>query len=69
MGHFTPTQIHTLANVPLAAGSTAGVRYVRLVMLGTQAGNFAGVDCSMPNAAGCLFVDSSELVVQGTPAS
>ena len=68
-GAFTPAQIHTLANVPLAAGSTAGVRYVRLVMLGSQAGNFAGVDCSIPNAAGCLFVDSSELVVQGTPAS
>ncbi|WP_426566319.1 M36 family metallopeptidase [Angustibacter sp. McL0619] len=67
-GHFTPAQIHTLANVPLAAGSTAGVRFVRLVLLGTQTGDF-GVDCTTVVTSGCVFIDASELVVQGTPAT
>ncbi|GAA4358963.1 hypothetical protein GCM10023145_32200 [Angustibacter luteus] len=67
-GHFTPAQIHTLATVPLTAGSTSGVRYVRLVLLGTQTGDF-GVNCTTVVTSGCVFIDASELVVQGVPAA
>ena len=51
-------------SVPLAAGSTTDVRFVRYTMIGTQVGD-AGGTC--PGAfSGCDFMDSTELAVYGT---
>ena len=65
-GHFTPTQ-RTVNTVPLAAGSTANVQYVRYTMRSTQVADLGG---TCPGAfSGCSFMDSTELAVYGTPAS
>jgi extracellular elastinolytic metalloproteinase len=63
-GHFTPAQ--RAANpVPLAAGSTAGVRYIRYTMLSTQVADLGG---TCPGAfSGCDWVDTTELAVYGAP--
>ena len=65
-GHFTPTQ-RVMNTIPLAAGSTAGVQYVRYSMLGTQTADIGGF-CPGPYS-GCSFVDSTELAVYGAPAA
>ena len=65
-GHFTPTQ-RIMNTIPLAAGSTAGVLYVRYWMLGTQTADIGG---ACPGAySGCSFVDSTELAVYGAPSA
>jgi len=65
-GHFTPAQ-RTVNTVPLAAGSTANVSYVRYTMMSTQVADLGG---TCPGAySGCDFMDSTELGVYGTPAS
>ncbi|MDT5043651.1 MAG: extracellular elastinolytic metalloproteinase [Actinoplanes sp.] len=65
-GHFTVTQ--RVANpIPLAAGSTAKVQFVRYWMLGTQTPDLGGT-CP-GNFSGCTYVASSELGVYGVPAS
>jgi extracellular elastinolytic metalloproteinase len=68
-GHFTPAGDGQLTSVPLAAGSTSGVRYLRYSMLGSQVAD-VGASCSpVPTAPGCVFVDTSEVVVLGSPAA
>jgi extracellular elastinolytic metalloproteinase len=64
-GHFTPADRH-LTTVPLAPASTTGVKFVRYTMIGTQVGDLGG---TCPGAfSGCDFMDSTELIVFGTPA-
>ena len=63
-GHFTPAD-RKPTSVPLAAGSTAGVQFVRYTMIGTQVGDLGGT-CP-GNFSGCDFMDSTELAVYGTP--
>jgi len=64
-GHFTPADRH-MTSIPLAAGSTAGVRFVKFTMIGTQVGDIGG-SCPGP-FSGCDFMDSVELAVYGAPA-
>jgi len=54
--------------VGLPAG-TAGVKFVRYTMISTQVEDLGGT-CNPPNGNfdGCLFIDSVELGVYGTPA-
>jgi extracellular elastinolytic metalloproteinase len=62
-GHFGIANRNQMNPVPLAAGSTAGVRYVRYTMRGTQLAE-AGGTC--PGAFGaCTYVSSTELAVYG----
>ena len=64
-GHFTPADRH-LTTVPLAPASTTGVKFVRYTMIGTQVGDLGG---TCPAAfSGCDFMDSTELIIFGTPA-
>ena len=63
-GHFTPAQRHA-NTIPLAAGSTAGVKFVRYTMIGTQVADLGGT-CPGP-FSGCDFMDSTELEVFGAP--
>ena len=65
-GHFTPTQ-RVVNSVPLAAGSTAGVLYVRYTMLSTQVADLGGT-CP-GNYSGCDYINSSELGVYGVPVA
>ncbi len=67
-GTFTRAQIGTLAPVVLNPAATSGVRYVRYAMLTSQAAAL-GVDCVTRVTSGCLFVDTSEIVVEGKPVS
>ncbi|WP_412539027.1 M36 family metallopeptidase [Longispora sp. K20-0274] len=63
-GHFGVADRNRPTPVPLAAGTGAGVRWLRFTMLGTQLVD-AGGNC--PGAfAACTFVSASELVVHGT---
>jgi len=65
-GHFGPANRAKMNTVPLAAGSTAGVRFVRWTMISTQVVD-AGGTC--PGAfSGCDFMDSTEVAVYGTAA-
>ena len=64
-GHFTPAQNGKYNSVPLTAGSTSGVKYVRFVMLGTQTADY-GVNCTTWVTSGCVYMDSSEMVVEGS---
>jgi len=57
-----------LQSVPLAAGSTASVLYVRFTMLGTQLPGDPATLCPGPFSA-CDFMDMSEMEVYGAPAS
>ena len=63
-GHFTPAQRHA-NTITMAAGSTAGVQYVRYTMVGTQVVDLGGT-CPGP-FDGCNFMDSTELEVFGAP--
>ena len=64
-GTFTPEQTGRANEVPLTAGTTAGVQYIRYTMLTTQAAA-QGVSCAPdPTGAGCLFIDTSELEAYG----
>jgi len=67
-GHFGIAD-RPMHSITMAAGSTAGVQYVRYTMLGTQVVDLGG-DCAVtPDAfAGCTFMDSTELAVYGAPA-
>jgi extracellular elastinolytic metalloproteinase len=63
-GHFGVAD-RQATNIPLAAGSTAGVSYLRYTMIDTQVGDLGG---TCPGAFdGCDFMDSTELGVYGTP--
>jgi hypothetical protein len=64
-GHFTPADRHA-NTVPLAAGSTTGVKFIRYTMISTQVADLGG-SCPGP-FGGCTFMDSTELAVYGTPA-
>jgi extracellular elastinolytic metalloproteinase len=66
-GHFRPAQDGKLNVVALKAGTGTGVRFVRYTMLGTQLADF-DIDCNVTFTSGCLFLDSAELVVLGSPA-
>jgi extracellular elastinolytic metalloproteinase len=64
-GHFGVAD-RRMTTIPLGAGSTAGVRFVKFTMIGTQVGDIGG---SCPGAfSGCDFMDSVELAVYGAPA-
>ena len=63
-GHFTPAQRHP-NTIAMAAGSTAGVQFVRFTMEGTQVVDLGGT-CP-GNFSGCDFMDSTELEVFGAP--
>jgi len=62
-GHFGVANRSRMNTVPLAAGSAAGVKFVRYTILGTQVLDSGG---TCPGAfSGCQFVDSVELAVYG----
>ena len=64
-GHFGPANRDKMNPVTLSAG-TAGVRFVRYTMLGTQVADEGG---SCPGQlSGCLFVDTVEVGVYGAAA-
>ncbi|HEX6682285.1 MAG TPA: M36 family metallopeptidase [Candidatus Limnocylindrales bacterium] len=65
-GTFGVADRHRLNSVPLAAGSTANVRFVRFTMRGTQVPG--GLGSCPGNFSGCVFMDMSELAVYGAPA-
>ena len=64
-GHFTPAQRQP-NTITMAAGTTAGIQFVRYTMKGTQVADLGGT-CPGP-FAGCDFMDSTELEVFGVPA-
>jgi len=64
-GHFTPAQRQP-NTITMAAGTTAGIQFVRYTMKGTQVADLGGT-CPGP-FAGCDFMDSTELEVFGAPA-
>lgn len=66
-GHFGVANRNRMNTVPLNAGTGTDVRFVRYTMLGTQLhDSLPGATCPT-NASACLFVDSVELAVYGTP--
>jgi hypothetical protein len=66
-GHFGLASRGRMNSVALAAGTGTDVRFVRYTMLGTQLhDSLPGATCPT-NASACLFVDSVELAVYGTP--
>ncbi|MGE5828556.1 MAG: M36 family metallopeptidase [Micromonosporaceae bacterium] len=66
-GHFGIPNRNKMNNVPLNAGTGTNVTHVRYTMNGTQLHDSApGATCPGPFSA-CLFVDSVELAVYGTP--
>ena len=65
-GTFVAADRHRLNSVPLAAGSTAGVNFVRFTMINPQVpGDFA-TQCAIGGFSGCDFMDMSEIAVHGT---
>jgi hypothetical protein len=66
-GHFGVANRARMNSVPLAAGSTANVKFVRYTMISTQVADLGGT-CPGP-FGGCDFMDSTELAVYGTPVS
>ena len=62
-GHFGVADRQP-TSIPLAAGSTAGVKFVRYTMISTQVADLGG-SCPGP-FSGCDFMDSTELAVYGT---
>ncbi len=65
-GHFGVANRDTMNTVPLTAGSTSGVRFLRYTMLGTQVAEEGG---TCPGGlSGCDFVDTVEIAVYGAPA-
>ncbi len=66
-GHFGPADRNRMNSVPLAAGSTANVQYVRYTMLSNQLADVGG---TCPGAfSGCDYVGATELAVYGTAAT
>jgi hypothetical protein len=66
-GHFGIPSRGKMNSVPLTAGTGTDVRFVRYTMRGTQLhDSLPGATCPT-NASACLFVDSVELAVYGTP--
>jgi extracellular elastinolytic metalloproteinase len=63
-GHFGPDARGGLNAVPLAKGSTEGVRFVRFTALSTQVAD-EGATCPTDPAVGCQIVGAAELVVHG----
>ncbi|MEU6230103.1 M36 family metallopeptidase [Streptomyces sp. NPDC047042] len=65
-GHFSPADTGRENVVALNTGTGQNVRYVRVTMLGNQAVD-NGVDCAQDSgSSGCLYMDMSELIVNGT---
>jgi hypothetical protein len=62
-GHFGVDARDRMNVVPLSAGSTSGVRFVRYTMLGTQVTEEGGT-CP-GDFSGCAFVDTVEIAVYG----
>ena len=66
-GSFTAADRHRLNLITPAAGSAAGVQYVRFTMINPQVpGDFA-TTCAGGGYSGCDFMDMSELEVYGAP--
>jgi hypothetical protein len=65
-GHFSIANRGRLNSVPLNAGTTANVQFVRFTMLGTQVADIGGT-CPGP-FSGCAFMDMSEMEVYGAPS-
>jgi hypothetical protein len=65
-GHFSVANRGHLNSVPLTAGTTANVQFVRFTMLGTQVADIGG-SCPGP-FSGCAFMDMSEMEVYGAPS-
>jgi extracellular elastinolytic metalloproteinase len=66
-GAFHIADQDRMNSVPLAPGSTTGVRYVRYTILSTQVADY-GRTCPADDLSGCSFVDTVELAVYGTPS-
>jgi hypothetical protein len=66
-GTFGVADRHRLNSVPLNAGSTGNVKFVKFWMRGVQIPGGPGV-CPGP-FSGCDFMDMSEIAVYGAPAS
>jgi extracellular elastinolytic metalloproteinase len=66
-GTFVAADSHRLNTVPLAAGSTSGVQYIRFTMVSPQLPGNPATVCPGP-FSGCLFMDMSEMEVFGVPA-
>ena len=63
-GHFGVANRDKMNDVALSAGSTAGVRYLRYTILGTQVAEEGG---TCPGEfSGCYYVDTVEIGVYGT---
>ncbi len=68
VGTFGVADQHRLNSVPLNAGTTLNVSYVRFTMLNPQLPGDPATLC--PGLfPGCQFMDMSELEVYGTPAA
>jgi hypothetical protein len=65
-GTFSAVNRHRLNSVPLNAGTTSNVHFVRFWMRGVQIPGGPGV-CPGP-FSGCDFMDMSEIEVYGAPA-
>jgi extracellular elastinolytic metalloproteinase len=67
-GTFGVADRHRLNSVPLTAGTTTGINYVRFTMVSPQLPGPASTVCPTGSFSGCLFMDMSEMEVYGTPA-
>ncbi|GAA4211260.1 hypothetical protein GCM10022220_32460 [Actinocatenispora rupis] len=65
-GHFTPAAYHKYTTVTLSAG-TSNVKYLRYTILGTQVKDY-NIVCKTQTVSGCLFADSTEVLVHGSPS-
>ncbi|WP_236718071.1 M36 family metallopeptidase [Actinoplanes sp. TFC3] len=63
-GHFGVANRDKMNELTLTPGSTAGVRYLRYTILGTQVAD-EGVSCP-GNYSGCYYVDTVEVGVYGS---
>ncbi len=66
-GTFTPADLGKVNTVTPAAGTTAGVKFVRFTMINPQVFQIPGASCPGP-FSGCDFMDMSELEVYGSPS-
>jgi extracellular elastinolytic metalloproteinase len=64
-GQFTPADLGKVNTVTPAAGTTAGVKFVRFTMINPQVFQIPGASCPGP-FSGCDFMDMSELEVYGS---
>lgn len=65
-GHFGKDAYHRYTTVSLSAGAT-GVRYLRYTILSSQVTDY-GIHCADRPVSGCSFVDSTEVLVHGSPS-